>query len=193
MRTGRTNIARFGFTLVEMLVVVLMAVLLAGLGGGIWTGTYGKIQVEKAVRDFVLAAKYARITAIEEQSPCKLELDTENSRFVLAVYGLDPTTGQTEELSVADSYFARVIEFDGDVEFEDVRVAAISRQALDRPDVAQAILFLPNGTSQSAVVQIGDGKHHMTVSICAATGRAKVQPGTAENVSTGIVDLDERL
>jgi type II secretion system protein H len=182
-----------GFTLAELLAVVLLAGLLAGLGAGIWTGTYRKMQVEKATRDFVLAAKYARITAIEQQSPCKLQLDAENKRFVLVVYGLDPTTGQTEELPVNESHFTKAIEFEDNVTFEDVKIVAMSRQEWDQAEVTEEILFLPNGTSQSAVVQIGDGKHHMTVSICAATGRAKVQPGTAENVSTGIIDLDERL
>lgn len=193
LKAGRHKASRFGFTLAEMLLVVLMVVLLAGLGGGIWTGTYKKMQVEKAARDFFLAAEYARITAIERRGPCKLELDTENSRYMLTIYGFDPDTGQTEEMAVGERYLSKVIELDGDVEFEDVRVSVMNRQEWDQTGAADAIVFLPNGTSQSAVVQIGDGKHHMTISVCAATGRAKVQPGTAQNVSSSIIDLDEQL
>jgi len=52
------------------------------------------------------------------------------------------------------------------------------------------IIFLPDGTAQSAVVQIGDEKTHYTVSINAATGKAKLVSGTVENVKVSTVDLD---
>ena len=51
-----------GFTLVEVLVVVVIIGLLGGLGGGVYIGTYKKLLVEKAARDFFLTAKYARST-----------------------------------------------------------------------------------------------------------------------------------
>ncbi len=52
-----------GFTIVEMLVVVVIIALIASVGGGIYVGTYKRMLVEKAARDFVLAAKYATIPA----------------------------------------------------------------------------------------------------------------------------------
>jgi hypothetical protein len=57
-------------------------------------------------------------------------------------------------------------------------------------DEQRAIVFSPNGTAQSAIIQIGDGKNHYTVSICAATGKAKMHFGTAEKVEVSTIDLD---
>ena len=56
----------------------------------------------------------------------------------------------------------------------------------------RGVVFLPNGTAQSAVVQIGNGRHHYTAYVSAATGRTTLHPGTADEVETGIIDLDEQ-
>jgi ribosomal protein L2 len=63
-------------------------------------------------------------------------------------------------------------------------------------DEEQAIVFSPDGTAQPAVIQIGDGKTHYTISISTATGRAKMYFGAAEDLKTGTdvrigtIDLD---
>ncbi len=44
---------------------------------------------------------------------------------------------------------------------------------------------------KTAVVQIGNGKTHYTISISAATGRAKMYYGTTENVKVTSTDLDQ--
>jgi len=178
---------RCGFTLVEVLVVVVIIALLGGLGSGIYVGTYKRILVEKAARDFVLAAKYARIMAIERQRQYKIELDTANGGFYLAFEELNVETQQTEQAIVRDLY-SKPVEFVGDVKFEDMQITPIG---LEEADEETAIVFLPNGTAQSAVIQIGDGKNHYTVSICAATGKARVHRGTAEEAEIGTVDLDK--
>ena len=58
-----------GFTIVELLVVITIIALLAGIGGGFHIGTYKRMLVEKTARDLFLAAKYARIMAIENRNP----------------------------------------------------------------------------------------------------------------------------
>ena len=44
------RVKRHGFTLAEMLAVVLLISLLAGLGGGIYVGTHRRMLVERAAR-----------------------------------------------------------------------------------------------------------------------------------------------
>jgi len=171
--------------------VVVVVALLAGVGGGIWVGTHKRMLVERAARDFLLAAKYARITAIERQSPCRIVLDTEGNGFALAIYRLDEETGQTVQVPLRDSYFKRPVDFARGVEFEDIQIMAIRAGEMTEDDEEKTIVFLPNGTAQSAVIQIGNGKSRYTVSICAATGKAKVQLGTVEEVKTATIDLDE--
>ncbi len=145
----RKQYTKSGFTIIEVLVVITIIALMASVGGGYYMGTYKRMLVKKAARDFILAAKYARIMAIERQKPYRIEMDTTNGGFSLATDQLNEETEQT------------------------------------------AIVFSPNGTAQSAVIQIGDGENHYTVNIYAATGKAKVQSGTVQEIKITTIDLDQ--
>ncbi len=181
---------RCGFTLAEVLVVVIIISTLAGLGGGIYVGTHKRMLVEKAARDLFLTAQYARIMAIEKQRQYKIQLDAANNGFLLATTQLDEEGGQTEQVIVQNS-FCRPVEFEGEVRFEDIQITPIGLETTTEDDEEeQTIVFSPNGTAQSTVIQIGDGKTHYTVSIFAATGKAKVYFGTSEDVEIGFIDLD---
>ena len=167
--------------------VITIIALIAGVGGGFRMGTYKKMQVEKAARDFFLAAKYARIMAIERQKQFRIELDTTNGGFNLAFDEFNEETEQTEQTIVRDLY-SKPVEFTGDIKFEDIQITSLSPDASDEQT---EIVFLPNGTAQLAIVQIGDGENHYTVNINAATGKAAVKPGTAEEIQITTVDLDK--
>jgi prepilin-type N-terminal cleavage/methylation domain-containing protein len=181
---------RYGFTLAEMLVVIVIISLLAGLGGGVYTGTYKRMLVEKAARDFLLTAKYAKIMAIEKRRPYKMLLDMANNRFYLSTTQWDEESGQTEQIVVKDP-FCRPVEFTGNVRFEDIRITPIGLETTEETEEGeQSIIFSPNGTAQTAVVQIGDDKTHYTISVFAATGKAKIYFGTSENIEVRVIDLD---
>jgi prepilin-type N-terminal cleavage/methylation domain-containing protein len=180
-----------GFTLVEILLAVLIIALIGSVGVGVSVARYKKIKVEKAARDFMFAARYARMTAIERQTPCIIELDTAGSVFAVVTYGVDAETGQTGTIPVVGTYFKRPVEFGGDVMFEEVRVAPLGQSWAQQEDEEQAIVFLPNGTAHAALVQIGDGTTHYTASISGATGRTRLHAGTADGIGSPTMDLDE--
>lgn len=189
----RSNIKsnRQGFTIVEMLLVIMLIVLLAGIGGGIYTGTYKHMLVKTSARNFLLAAKYARIIAIERQSRCRLQVDTAGNRFWLVVDEFNEQTGTTDQLIVQDPLF-KPTTFGGDVKFEKIQIRLPkSKEVLNRRSL-QSVVFAPNGTAPSAVIQIGDEKNHYTVTISAATGKARIFMGTAENAKSDTVDLDDQ-
>ena len=191
MKTQNLKTKQCGFTIVEMLLVVVLIVLIAGVGGGFTVGTYKKMLTEKAARQFLLAAKYARIMAIEQQSTYRIELDTKNNSFALTIDQLDDQTGQTEQAIVRDLFF-KPVELATDVKFEDIKIDSVGSEEFFEQAETRSIAFSPDGTAQSAVVQFGDGKNHITISISAATGKVKMYPGTAKEVKVGTIDLDEQ-
>jgi prepilin-type N-terminal cleavage/methylation domain-containing protein len=181
--------SRGGFTLTEVLLVVLIIALVGGAGGGLYVSTYKRLQVDRAARDFLLTAQYARIMAIEQQSRYTMQLDAANKRFWLTTGQLDAETGQTAEVEVQD-FYCKPVEMTDEVSFEDVQITPMSMESQEASDEEDAIAFLPNGTAQTAVVQIGDGKTHYAISIDAATGKATLYFGTAKDIKVNSVDLD---
>ena len=178
--------SRFGFTIVEMLLVTILIVLLVGAAGGIYARTYKKALVRKSARDFLLAAKYAKILAIERQSECKLKLNVADNGFVLIINEFDEETEETEQLIVKDLYF-KPVRFAENVKFEDIRIKSTDFGE----DQQNVITFLSDGTAQEAVIQIGDGQNHYTVCVSAASGKAKIYPETAKTIKSDTIDLDE--
>jgi len=168
-----------GFTTVELLVVVVVIGLLASIGG-VYFANYKQIAVDKCARDIVLAAKYARVLAIEKQRNCRLVLNKVENSLCLVVSG-------GKNRIVRDEY-SKPRKFGGDIEFEGVEIATENESA-DGDDSA-AIVFRSDGTADSAMVQIGDGKNHCTVYISATTGKARAEAGMAKETTANVVDLD---
>ena len=178
-----------GFTVSELLMVVVIIGLITGAGAGLYVGTFKKMQVEKAAQDFFLTAKYARLMAVEEQNHYKMELDLANNGFYLTTVLVDEESGQAQQEIVSNLY-CRPVQFQGDVVFESVNIAPSGWETQSIDEEMQTIVFSPNGTAQSSVIQIGNGQTHYSISISPATGRAKLFFGTAENVTIGTTDLE---
>ena len=180
-----------GFTIAEVLLVVLIIGLIAGSGTGLYIGTFKKMRVQKAAYDLLLTAQYGRIMAIEQNSRCTLVLDAANNAFWLTRLQRDEEGEQIGEQIVKDPY-CKPVELEGDVAFEDVQIslALLETEEDTENEQQQSIVFSPNGSAQTAAVQIGNGKTHYTVSINAATGRAKLYFGTTEKVKITSTDLE---
>lgn len=174
--------------------VVLIIGLIAGSGTGLYVGTFKKMRVQKVAYDLLLTAQYGRIMAIERNSKCTLVLDVGNNAFWLTRVQWDEEGEQGAEQIVKDPY-CKPIQIEGDVVFEDIQMAqgTLEAEAAEEDQANEqqrSIVFLPDGSAQMAVVQIGNGKTHYTVSINAATGRAKLYSGTTEKVKVTSTDLD---
>ena len=180
-----------GFTIAEVLMVVLIIGLIAGSGTGLYIGTFQKMRVQKAAYDLLLTAQYARIMAIEHNSKCTLVLDAANNAFWLTRMQQDEQGEQTGEQVVMDPY-CRPVQLEGVITFEDLQIA-LGTQATEEDEETESqqnVVFLPDGSAQTAAIQIGNGKTHYTVSISAATGRAKLYSGTTEKVRITSTDLE---
>jgi len=183
---------RRAFTMIELVLVVLIIALLAGIGGGLYAMGYKKLMLKKAVQNFVLAARYARIKAVEQQSPCIMRLDTNEGGFDLFFYTVNEDTGRAELVPLRDSYLKKDVEFGTGIKYEKVRITPVGAVASNTISNSTDIVFTPAGTTQPAVIQIGDGSSHYTICINAATGRVKMQSGTADVVQIATVDLERR-
>ncbi len=197
-----------GFTLTELLLVASIIVLVGGLGGGLYMGTYKKLLVEKTARQFLLTARYARIAAVEQQRPYELLLEKDNKGFLLAttqtatgpatttvpttttMTGTTAEAGQAQTMPVKNLY-CRPVVFEGDVQFESIQIMPLNgATTTTEGELEQKITFWPSGGAETAVVQIGDGKTHYTIAIVAATGKATLYDGPATEVRTASIDLD---
>ncbi len=178
-----------GFTLIELLAVVALIALMASATGSLAYGTYRKMLVEKAAKGIYLAAKYARLLAVEKQTYCRLMLDAESRAFCLTMGGADLMSEETTTRLVSDAY-SKPTQFSGDVKFEQIKIISSLQAETDRKDESKSIVFYPDGTADTAAVQIGDGKNHYAVYVLAATGKVRVQLGEADEMPVEIVDLD---
>jgi prepilin-type N-terminal cleavage/methylation domain-containing protein len=180
---------RTGFSLVELLLVVAIIVLIGSVGSGMYANTYKKLLVQKAAKQFLLTARYARIAAIEQGRAYELMMDTANGKFFLMTTLMDEDTGESQRTPVRD-YYCKPVDLEGEVKFEDVEVTTFLAAPTSDEGQERKITFLPTGATESAVVQIGDGTWHYTIVLMAATGQATLSEGTAEQVRTTMVDLD---
>lgn len=182
---------RGGFTLVELLVVLAIIAMIGSLGGGMYVGSYKRLMVEKAARQFLLTARYARIAAIEQSRPHQLLLDAEEKGFAVTTTQWDQETGQGQTV-VVRNYYSKPVKLEGNVAFEAVSIVTLAGERAGEFEAQQRITFLPNGSAESAVVQFGDGETHYTVAIIASTGKASLHVGTAEEIKIAVIDLDEQ-
>lgn len=168
----------------------MLIVLLVGIAGGFYIGTYKNALVKKSARDLFLAAKYARILAIERQNKCWLKLDPANNSFMLFTEEFNEESEQTEKVIVRDLYF-KPVKFAGDVKFENIHIQPNNEQEYNS-ETENTITFSPDGTALTAVVQIGDGKNHLAISISGPTGKVKIYESSAEDVKSDTIDLDKQ-
>jgi prepilin-type N-terminal cleavage/methylation domain-containing protein len=190
-QSAQVNIIhRDGFTLIELLVVIVIMTIMTGIGAGIFTGTNQKLQVQKAASSLLIMAQYARLSAVEQQTAYKLYLDKTNNEFYLATTHSDDQSQTGEETVINDSFCAPVT-LDSGITIEDVRIISNDYDLGGSTNNMYMIVFAPDGTSQLAVVQIGDKQTHYTLEVNEITGKSKLFPGTIETVKIDTIDLDE--
>ena len=137
-----------GFTLLELVVVLVIAGLLFGLGGPSVGALYDTMQYRDAVREVVSAAKSGRRGAFASGQPLDLLIDTDRNQFAL-----------TDRPQSIDS-----LEFSILPEELDITVV-YAAEVSPKPGLA-AIRFYPAGGSSGGEITIArpsGGGAHLTI------------------------------
>ncbi len=180
--------SQFGFTLVEIMVVIAVMGVALGLGGGMYMGTYQRMQVEKAARQLVAAARYGRMLALERQGDVRLCFDQEQGRFFLVA----PQRSSQGETSTVRDQLCKPTQLTEPIRLEVVDIKASVTDEHEQPleGDERSVTFRPDGSADAAVIQIGDGKRHFSLTICPITARVTLTLGTTENIAPTTIDLD---
>jgi type II secretion system protein H len=182
-------VKRLGFTLVEVLLVVLIISLLAAAGGGLYVNSYQKRLVEKSAQELLLATKYARMAAIERQRICRLYLDRQRKCFFITLESFDEDSGRIKEKMIKNPY-QRPTRLAGDTEFVAIKMGPHEQPELDNEPRDQAVVFRPDGTTDGAVVILGQGGHFFTLALAPGAGKATLSDHRVTKMETDTVDLD---
>ena len=177
-----------GFTLLELLVAIIIMTIMAGVGSSMYVGVNERLKIQKAANTLLVTAQYARLSAIEQQTIYKFCIDTSTNEFYLVTTLSDVEAGTVEEVIVEDS-MCRPILLENGLIFEDIQILS-NEYNLGSSGGLEIIVFTPNGTAQTALIQIGNGKAHYTLSINGVTGKSKIYSTAMDYVPVDTVDLD---
>jgi general secretion pathway protein H len=190
-----------GFTLVELLVVISVIALLAGLAAPA-VGTLTGANARDAAGRLAGAMRYMYDTAALRHTTCRLALDLDAREWWPECAQGAATVGRDEEISPAElerrfpgekatelrsllargafgQYSDRLVDkrkLPGNAKFGAIRVEG-------RRDVAEGVVyvhFFPGGQAQRAFVPVVDGNNAYTIVVEPFTGRARVAFGVLE-------------
>lgn len=151
-----------GFTLLELLIVVLVMALALAVSYPSLSRGSASIHLRATGRDVLNTFRYAREKAVTEQIGMKVTVDREKQRLIL-----------TNDLGDGTRTYA----MPGDVKIH--RIALGSSEITNGPVIVR---FLPNGSSDSAEVLLkSDAGSFLRVISDPITGGAHIESGSGEN------------
>jgi len=188
VRTWPAEKRHRGFTFIELIVVVLIIGLLAGTTGMISIRLLRKMRVESDAKHLVLAARYARLCAVERKQDYSLVIDKTGGSFYVRQGGAESTEDESAAMPVSNEYVKPKKLNDGNV-FDKIDVLSAIEQRDGENDI-QVIVFRPDGGCDLANIEIA-GYGTVYSVLISPSGRVRMQEGRCEDVLSGlVVDLD---
>lgn len=147
-----------GFTLLELLVVLVIMTLMVSLVPPLLSGVGLTTEVRGATRQLAAGLRAARSEAVTRQRPAALTVDLEQRRFT--VDGRSGSVALPNEDDVA------------------IRLYTAQSELVDAK--RGSIRFFPDGTSTGGYVALNEGKVEYRVKVDWLTGRIRIEDRDAE-------------
>lgn len=142
----RARLGQKGFTLLEILIVLVIGVLLVTLVPPLLSGLGGSVELRGAARQLAAGLRNARNEAVSRQQETVLALDLERHRFGV--------TGDSREVSLPDN----------------VGLQLHTAQSEVREGKIGAIRFFPDGSSTGGFITVSGPKVAYRVNVDWLTG-----------------------
>lgn len=114
METKLSNIPAFqrsrGFTLIEIMLVVVIILIAAGVAVPKFKGTFKSTQMTDAVRSTVRIARYARSVSILKQETCTLRFETNQVVLVCGTNSAKPEASRKLPQDIVISAFENLAD-----------------------------------------------------------------------------------
>lgn len=181
--TGKRPPLRRAFTLVELVVVMILVAVLAGMAIPRLAGSAASTRLKEQANALLTSARYAREYAVTHCCDCRLVIDTAANQFALQRQEID--TSGTEQFVSIGLGWGRPVVLTGGVRFGRVRIEPAGGRTQDG-----WVTFRPDGQTDATIVEITDGRKTYSLLLVPNTGRAKLADGTVQSLPNDRVDLD---
>lgn len=180
---------RFGFTLLEIMIVIVIMGALAAVAMPRMKGTYYGFRIRKAGRDVAGLLRYARNAAVLREKPCEVQFDPEKDTYQLFLFDdqgerIDPTKtrssrsswrkkADSQEFVIGDDA-SGVRRLPAGVHF----VTIYSMASLSDDTKLPRVVYYADGSATAATLAIQDD-HDLTISVqvYSTTGMTRVDKG----------------
>lgn len=175
-----------GFTLIEMLMVVAIFVLIAGIAAPMFVGSYAGAKLRTAARAVIMTSRYARNMAVMRQRPVAILVNQQRGTFeVILLTGKESETLSELNLPADDDGISTFADAQAaiattNVDLTETNADAASesratsdmlkglpdgisiddfdcqREGSDNPDAPRVIVYYPSGLSDGFTLRLAD-------------------------------------
>jgi len=137
----------FGFTLIEVMLVVVIILIAAGVVVPKFKGTFKSAQMTDATRSTVRIARYARSVSILKQETCVLRFETNRMTLVCGTNSASPEAFRKIPEDITISAFENLADESGNAE-------------------GRAVKFYPAGMNDGFKVTFAAGEYRHVTIVC---------------------------
>ena len=190
--TGFSQNRRHGFSLLEVLAVVVIIVMVAATIGVRFYKSLDSAALRSSSHRLLQTARYARLTAGENHQPCTLEIDLDRGLYWLRGHGKPAQPGMGPSSRPSASEGAAALDTEPRRLPETVRI--IRAQVAGKGLYTQgkvAIEFHVDGSAEAALVQLNSAERTWTLLVQPWTAQAELKAGAVDTLPVGTVDLSK--